>query len=329
MKNGVLILFVLFNFGATALACSMSTLNSITSPIDPYYDNRVGQQVESALSSLSLCDENSEYGARLIGLKFDPYYTFSTGYMVESILPKINNLSVESALGLGFSVINKIDLYYSQSTEWMTYLIVELAKSRPQNAKQFALALLAKQDSYYREANQFILNAVEKIQKIAFKVVQAPSYQVGSIWAFRSENETCDYYTTPWGRYSICPKYTASVSDQFGNRIILTCHSENFGIEFRLKLAGQSWANVAGENIQSLGFGSGQQVISLGVPYLVRQDKTLVAEEVLSPEMLWQLKSASKLEIKMRVNSGEKNVSLNFPLKGSNQAISRLLQYCQ
>ncbi len=165
------------------------------------------------------------------------------------------------------------------------------------------------------------------MQKIIEKTPVTPT--PGSYWAFRSQNEGCDFISGPWGRYELCPRYFASVSDNQGNRIVLSCKSENAGIEFRVSLGNNLWAQLASKTIQSLGFAVNGSAQALGIPYVIARDQTLLAEEVLAPEMLDRLRSGSKLNILIRANSGEFNQQLPFTLQGSNKAITQLLQVCQ
>jgi hypothetical protein len=235
--------------------------------------------------------------------------------------PKLNNDLVH---GLGLGLINRVDLYY-ESTASILNAIVALGTSHNEYAKEFALSLLQKSDPYYENTDTQLKSAVASLRNAA----NAPSGDSSEIWSFRSENKVCKTIPGQWGDYYPCPKYTASVSDQKGNRILLTCRSNEFGINFRIRPSRELWSQLANAKIEGLGFGTDKIHQWLGIPYLISEDFSLFAEEALSEELLNHLRSDKVLNITLRLNSGESNRSVRFNLSGSNKAIEKLLSYCR
>jgi hypothetical protein len=337
MKKLILFLNLSIIFSTLgAHACTTATIDSMIAPIDIYYQNRVAAQLDASLDTLGLCDENLSYAGAALAVKFDPYYPNAIGAMVAVISRQASSLPHELIAGLGAGLAKRVDLYYANSTYYMTNAIETLATYAPEYAKSFALALLSKQNPYNATANSYVLSTIKRLKTIA-QPMQPPPPSPGPvvptpiaspIWGFRSNNETCNGVTGPWGYYELCPRYYASVSDQFGNRIVLACKSENFGVDFRVQLSQANWSKIASTRVQTLAFGTSSTLQSLGVPYMISQASTLLAQEPVAPEILNQLRSSNSLIINVRSNSGEVNTRLNFSLKGSNAAINQLLQYC-
>lgn len=309
-----------------AKACTPETIRTIVGQIRTYEDRSVGNQLTAVLDNLALCDENLDLAGRLIGQSFTPYQEYATAVMSQIIQSRANLLPSELVRGLGFGLISEIAMYQHNPTINMLNAILSLARARPEYARLFALELLKKQAPYQAETNNQLLAAVGYLREMT---VATPPSGGSSIWAFRSQSESCEDVTGPWGRYELCPRYFASVSDAYGNRVVLACKSGNAGIEFRLALGSDLWRQAQSVRIQTLAFGTGSSMQSLGVPYVISRDRALLAEEVLAPEILQQLRSASKLKIAIRANSGESQLSLNFTLAGSGKAIGALLNVCR
>jgi hypothetical protein len=307
-------------------ACSYDTIQSIVSPINPYEAN-ASSQLQMAFETLSLCDENLSYAGQLCGHSFNPYEGRSTKLMSEVVQQESSKLPPDLIEGLGLAMISELNLYEYASTVYMLRAVLSLGKAAPQHAKRFALALLKEQNAYERASNEALLQAVRTLN--SYSSVKPPANGGSSIWAFRAQNQVCEYVRGPWGRYELCPSYYASVSDKYGNRIILACNSEHYGIEFRVGLGQELWSKVSSTSIQTMTFGTESLLQSMGVPYLINEDRTLLAEEALAPELLEELRRAKELKIGVRANSGEINHELQFTLKGSNVAIQQLLQACQ
>lgn len=313
-----------------AEACTNETIDSITSKIDPYYQHKAGAALAQSLSALELCDENLFYAGARIGRKFDPYYKLATYDMASVVIKSAKSLPLDLNQGLGLALVQKVDLYYYNTAVYILKAISGLGAKAPQNAKQFALELLKRQDPYY-SSNEQLLQTVQELQKYAKQSGGGGSgggSQQGSYWAFRSRSEDCGYEAGAWGQYELCPRYFASVSDTYGNRVVLTCKAPNAGIEFRVSFGNSVWTQLLGKQVQTLGFGTSGAIQSLGVPYVVNRDQTLLAEEVLAPEILDDLRRGNSLDILVRLDAGESNLNLKFTLNGSNKAISDLLQVC-
>lgn len=313
-------------FHSQAEACTPDTIRTIVGQIQTYQQRSVGNQLSAVLDNLALCDENLDLAGQLIGRSFTPYQDYATSVMSEIIQSRANQLPSELVRGLGLGIIYEIAMYQHNPTVYMLNAILALARAQPQYARLFALELLKKQTPYQVETNNQLLAAVGYLRNMT---VAAPPTGGSSIWAFRSQSESCEDVAGPWGRYELCPRYFASVSDAYGNRVVLACKSGNAGIEFRVALGSDLWRQAQSVRIQTLAFGTGSSMQSLGVPYVIARDRSLLAEEVLAPEILQQLRSASKLKIAIRANSGESQLSLNFTLAGSGKAIGSLLNVCR
>lgn len=333
MKTFCLTLILLLTLVGTAQACTSATIDAIVNPINPYETSLVGDQMATALDTLGLCDENLQYAGVRLGQKFNPYESTSTQIMSQIVVSKSPSILHEMNYGLALGMIAKLNLYELNSTVTMLNAIVSLGRSARENAKTYALELLKKQNAYEANANSYLLQAVRDLKNLAPQPVQPPPQVIpvpvaSPIWAFRSNNEACNGLTGPWGYYELCPRYYASVSDQFGNRIVLACKAENFGIEFRVTMSPSYWSRVANTNIETLAFGTSSTLQSLGAPYMIGPANTLMTQEPVAPEILNELRHANNLLINVRSNSGEVNTRLSFALKGSNIAIGQLLQYC-
>lgn len=324
MKKILLTILVSLCFYSSAWACTYETINTITENIEADYST-AAMQLEQSLRTLNLCDENLYYAGNSIGSKFDPSYQNSTYRMSEVIIKYSTSMNSDLIRGLGIALIKGLELDYGNSSIYMLRSVLALGKAAPIHSKEFALNLLKVQDPDYANANNQLLATVEQLQQT---IQNNPEPVPGSYWSFRSQNESCDFISGPWGQYELCPRYFASVSDNRGNRIVLSCKSENAGIEFRFSVGNSLWSQIASKTIQSLGFAVNGSAQSLGIPYVIARDQTLLAEEVLAPEMLDKLRTGKNLSISLRANSGEFSQQLPFTLQGSNKAITRLLQVC-
>jgi hypothetical protein len=325
----VLVILLLVGLGySDAKACTNATIDEIVVSINTFQEYSAGPQLRQVLSSLELCDENLYYAGYKVGSAFNPFQELATYEMANVVRNHAKSLPADLNQGLGLGLIHKLNLFQYNASIYMLNAILDLGKSKTQNAKQFALELLKRQNAYQEEANAQLLQAVQILQQYAKRSSGGGSSQQGSYWAFRSRTEDCGYEAGPWGQYELCPRYFASVSDSYGNRIVLTCKAPNAGVEFRVSFANSVWSQFAGKQIQALGFGTTGAIQSLGVPYVIHRDQTLLAEEVLAPEILGALRGGNNLDILVRMDSGESSLNLKFTLKGSNKAISELLQVC-
>lgn len=196
----------------------------------------------------------------------------------------------------------------------------------PHLAKEFAIELLKKKSVNYPNESQAIQHAVDRLK---MTLDQGGSVVSGSsIWAFHSKNQSCDYYNGPWGYYYPCLRYYTTVSDNLGNRLILTCKNNESGIQFRVKLGNNMNNQLYQSQIESVSFGTNKLSQSMGEVYYIGQDNSLYVTEPISDELLVHLKSDKSLKVNFRINSGEANIQLGFTLKGSNQAVSKLIQVC-
>jgi hypothetical protein len=313
--------------GIKAQACETTTIDSIVDNIDPHQTSQVDQATAVALNAFTLCDENLNYAGAALGHSFDSHEQGSTYRMTTVIAQNAKSISPEIKEGLVPALIDELDLHDYYSTAYILQLIEILIDKNSSLARKAALQLLSTQDPH-AYSNNLLIATVTRLQKIA---VQTPTPETGgsSIWAFRSRNTPCDDVTGPWGRYQLCPKYSASVADKYGNQIVLTCSSERYGIDFRVKFASSVWSKLSDANIETLAFGTNGTNQSMGVPYVIREDRALLASEPVSDEVMGKLLGANAADIYIRANSGEKNVGLRFTLKGSGKAIKKLMQYCE
>lgn len=327
MKTLFVIIVGLSCFSQVSSACTYQTIDSMISSIDPYRSDQVGISFEAAIENLSLCDENLDYAGRKLASTFDPYREESTQIMTKVILNTSAALRSEIVGGLGLGLINQIDMYRHNSTIYMLRTIIQLGTDHQEYAKQFALELLKKADPYREATNNELLKAVKTLRELAQSPVtpETPS----SIWSFKSEDRTCKTMNGPWGEYYPCPKYTASVSDNKGNRLILTCRSNEAGINFRIRPSREFWNNIWNSTLETISFGTDKINQQMGVPYMVGDDQAIYVEEPISEELLMSLRADNVLNINMRLNSGESSAALTYRLAGSNQAISKLMSYCQ
>lgn len=311
----------------SALACTMETIEKITNEVDPYYGNKVAGSLDNAIRVLGLCDENLGQAGILLGRTFDPYYRNSTQEMSQTVTALATQLHPELRRGLSEGMIEKVDLYY-QTSKWIMRSVYDLAKADSSLAKPSALALMKKSDSYYRDTDSYLKSTVDNLIRLAQTHVVDP-IPSGSIWSFRSENKVCKSYPGPWGKYYVCPQYSASVADMKGNRILLTCSSMQDGIEMQLRLASESWMQIEPSTVSGVAFGTNSIRQSMGIPFVLPEHRVLILEEVLSEEVLTALQRDKTLSLKVRSRSGEKELQLNVPLSGSNAAISKLRSVCQ
>jgi hypothetical protein len=331
MKNAILNFFlVLVGVLAVPLyseACSIQTIDAMVDPIDPYESFSAKKNLQAVLENLQLCDENLFYAGDKVAKKFDPFYTRSSLFMSDIVRSNSSGLSEELASGLGLGLIDGIDLFYNNSTIYMLEAILQLARDHSNNAKQFAIELLKKSDPYYKAINNELLKAVRTLRELANSTSnpQLPS----SIWSFRSEERTCKDISGPWGYYYPCPRYTASIADAKGNRLILSCRSNEHGINFRIRPSRELWNKVSNSEINTISFATNTINQQMGVPYMISEDGAIYVEESISEELLDRLRADKFLNIKMRLNSGESSAVLNYKLSGSNKAITKLMSYCQ
>ncbi len=318
--------FALISWSSPSFACTYETIDLIVSKINPYETASVTASTRNALNTLKLCDENLEYAGRKIGGMFNSYETTSTAYMAQIVSSEAPLMSEDMSQGLGLGMIEKLNLYELSSSQWMMSSIYDLAKSHPALAKIFALELMKKSNPYEEEAEAYLQKTVAALTTLSSV---SPPVDGGSIWTFKSQSQTCTTYPGPWGTYYECPQYSASVSDLKGNRIVLTCQSQNAGIEMQIRMASVSVSQVNFASISGLSFGTDSLIQAMGIPYQIPQARTLIAEEVLSTELLNALRSDKNLRIGIRSQSGEKNFQMTFPLSGSNIAIQKLMQVCQ
>lgn len=331
MKSILWSVFLICLAGFRAEGCTNATIDEIVSSINTYKEHSVGAQLQQVVESLELCDENLYYAGFQVGRTFNTYKELATYDMSNVVMNAAKSLPADFNQGLGLAMIQGINMYKYNATVYMLKAILSLGKNAPQNAKQFALELLKQQNVYQEATNQQLLSAVQLLQKYAKQSGGGRSgggSQQGSYWAFRSRTEDCGYEAGPWGQYELCPRYFASVSDSYGNRVVLTCKAPNAGIEFRVSFGNSMWTQLQGKQVQTLGFGTSGAIQSLGIPYIVNRDQTLLAEEVLAPEILGALRFGNGLDILVRMDSGESHLNLKFTLKGSNKAIGELLQVC-
>ena len=121
----------------------------------------------------------------------------------------------------------------------------------------------------------------------------------------------------------------AAVSDIYGNRIQLTCNSEEAGISMQFRFAADAWSQINVSSVSGVVFGTNAIKQSMGIPYVIPQEQVLVLEDVVSTEVLQALRNDKALSIQVRSQSGEKNYLMKFSLSGSNIAIQNLLSVCQ
>lgn len=307
-------------------ACTMETINEIASKINPYNEDEVSTTLQSTLDVIQLCDENLFYAGTAIGQKFNPYYDTASLTMSRVISNQASAMDSEFSKGVALGIIAKVNLYYD-TTIYFLNAIISLGKTNPSSAKELAIELLKKSNSYYTTTNNQLLQAVDILKSYAPVNHKNPGSQ---IWSFKSDNKTCRELRGPWrGAYYVCPQYYASVVDRKGNRITLTCNSEEYGIDLRARPSRELWNQIQNASIDGLNFGTNNINQWLGIPYLVTEDYTLLAESTLSEELLDGLRNDKFLELIFRLNSGEKELSMLFSLAGSNQAIKKLLEHCQ
>lgn len=321
-------LILMVCFVQTSFACTVETVNKIVSTIDPFREKSIQLNFTNAIESLSLCDENLFYAGKELGRSFDPFRVESTFIMSKVVIQEAGNINNELAYGLGLGLIGNLDLFRHNSTVYMLNAIIELARSNVGIAKEYALETMKKSDPFREQSNRELMKAVKILRELAQPPVLPPETP-SSIWSFRSEDRVCKTIPGPWGYYYPCPKYTASIVDNRGNRLILTCSSNEYGINFRIRPSRELWNNIWSSTVESISFGTDKITQQMGLPYLINDDTAVHVEEPISEELLERLKADKVLNIKMRLNSGESSANLTYKLTGSNKAITTLMSYCQ
>jgi hypothetical protein len=307
-------------------ACTAQTLMDMTDNIK-FYNNDVATQVDLTIKNITqLCDENLYLAGDQIGQKFVPYEPIRVKNAAAVLVQNLEKMPADMVRGLGLALIEKISLPYQETTATFANTVASFGLKHTYLAKEFAINLLKKKNVSYPEESQSIQYAVDRLMTV---IDHGDSSSIGSsIWAFHSSNQSCNYYSGPWGYYYPCPRFYSTVSDNLGNRLILTCKSNESGIQFRVKL-GRNVANQLYQaQIESVSFGTNNLSQSMGEVYYIGQDNSLYVTEPISDELLIHLKSDKSLKVNFRINSGEANIQLGFTLKGSNQAISKLIQAC-
>jgi hypothetical protein len=310
-----------------SMACTQERIQNITENIH-FYNSDAAIQVDLAIQNITeLCDENLFFAGLDIGEKFEPYHPVQVRAAANVISTRANQMPSEMIRGLGIGLIRKISIFNGDTTLILADAVAILGESQSIYAKEFALELLEKKHGSYPTESQYIQNAVDRLK---LQMGNSPSPILGSsIWAFHSQNQHCDYYSGPWGYYYPCQRYYTSVSDNFGNRLILNCGQEESGIQFRVKLGPNLRKQLYRSQIESVSFGTDKISQSMGAVYFIAQDNSIYVVEPISYELLSALRSDKRLRVNFRLNSGETNIQLDFTLKGSNRAVVQLSHACQ
>jgi hypothetical protein len=311
-----------------ASACTEETLSDMTNNIR-FYNDDAPIQVDLAIQNITqLCDENLYVAGYKIGDKFPSYEPVRVRRATMVLLQRLADMPPDMVRGLGLALIENIAIYYPDTTTSFANTVVDFGTKYTYLAKEFAIELLKKKNSSYPQENQIIQNAVDRL-KIMIENGGSGATVPSSIWAFHSKNQSCDHYSGPWGYYYPCMRYYTSVSDQLGNRLILTCKNNESGIQFRVKLGNNMNNQLYNSHIESVSFGTNNFTQAMGEAYYIGQDNSLFVTEPISEELLTRLKSDKELRVNFRINSGEVNIRLAFNLKGSSKAVSKLIQVCK
>ena len=336
MKTFLIVISFLVSGVLSANACTYDSIQRISGTVNPYESSSVAAAYARAIDTLSLCDENQYFAGEALGKRFNSYEGYASQMMARTAQSRIRSMNPDFARGMALGIVDQVNVYERISTSWMVWAVVEIARVYRTAARELAFKLSAKDSSYEEDGTSYIRSGVASLIEIA-KSVNPPDNGGGgggnppqSMWSFRSEQQTCvDYYSGPWGTYYACPKYTASVADAKGNRLILNCSSQNAGIEFRVQLGREMARLLVGKELETFSFGTDKLQQIMGVPYFIQQANALYSGEVLAPEILDHLAADRRLVVGFRLNAGESNLSLNFSLGGSNAAIKQLKQVCQ
>ena len=334
-------------------ACTLATISTVTSTVNPDDQDTVTAQLKTALATLKLCTENQYEAGYVLGDRFNPFFSNATSGMSDLISTSAKSIPSELARGLGDGLIANVNLYFSAS-QGMIKAIVDLAKAYPNLAKGFVPGLLKKSNVNFPSSNAFLKDAVATLTALSATATpptppaqppqptrptqptqpapsnpsSQPNFPESSNWSFSSLNQTCKTYSTAWGVYSVCPQYAATVTDESGNRIVLTCSSNNYGIEMQVRLSTNIAMQIDFAQISGLSIGTNTIKQSLGLPYSIPQERVLIAGQTMTPEILKALKTDKGLVVSVR-SRGEPYFQLKFPLSGSNAAIQKLMQVCE